>query len=146
MRADERKPLIRPDDDALTDSIGRINAIDDKDREAEPLLDIRQLDASSSSSSSCANIPSRYMLAFWAFFGFFALYAMRVNMSVAIVAMVSERSVFEYATSQWLSVGSPSECAESIRSSMSSHRDQFQQTCYRRYSAMILFYLRNSSR
>ncbi|CAF2977804.1 unnamed protein product, partial [Rotaria sp. Silwood2] len=33
-------------------------------------------------------IPARYTIAMWAFFGFFCLYAMRVNLSVAIVAMV----------------------------------------------------------
>lgn len=42
----------------------------------------------------CEQIPARYALAVWAFFGFVCLYAMRVNLSVAIVAMV-RRSISE---------------------------------------------------
>jgi ACS family sodium-dependent inorganic phosphate cotransporter-like MFS transporter 5 len=39
-------------------------------------------------SSGC--IQSRYVLAFWAFCGFFVVYSLRVNLSVAMVAMVNQ--------------------------------------------------------
>jgi hypothetical protein len=55
--------------------------------ETRPLLDGYKEE---SSSGSCfTNIPARYIIAIWAFFGFICLYSMRVNLSVAIVAMVS---------------------------------------------------------
>ena len=41
---------------------------------------------------TCASIPARYITAAWAFFGFFCLYAVRVNLSLAIVAMVRVRA------------------------------------------------------
>ena len=41
---------------------------------------------------TCASIPARYITAMWAFFGFFCLYAVRVNLSLAIVAMVRVRA------------------------------------------------------
>jgi hypothetical protein len=37
---------------------------------------------------ACRDAPARYVIATWAFFGFFCLYATRVNLSLAIVAMV----------------------------------------------------------
>ncbi|CAF3773438.1 unnamed protein product [Rotaria sp. Silwood1] len=40
----------------------------------------------------CAAMPARYVVAIWAFFGFLCLYALRVNISVAIVAMVPPQS------------------------------------------------------
>lgn len=43
----------------------------------------------------CHQIPARYALAIWAFFGFVCLYAMRVNLSVAIVAMVNARNQYD---------------------------------------------------
>lgn len=58
--------------------------IDDKDRETQPLLNDGQVELS---SGVCC--PSRYVMAIWVFLGFFCVYAMRVNLSVAIVAMVS---------------------------------------------------------
>jgi hypothetical protein len=39
-------------------------------------------------------IPKRYIVAFLAMFGFFNGYAMRVNLSVAIVAMVNNVKTF----------------------------------------------------
>ncbi|CAF1352641.1 unnamed protein product [Adineta ricciae] len=73
-------------------SVGRINSVDDRERETEPLLDINKVEPVSTSYLPCTKISSRYVLAIWAFFGFFALYAMRVNLSVAIVAMVAPQS------------------------------------------------------
>lgn len=67
------RSLVNADDDQT----------DDKDRETQPLLDNSQVE---SPSGGCCQ--SRYTLAIWAFWGFFCLYAMRVNLSVAIVAMV----------------------------------------------------------
>lgn len=61
--------------------------ISDKDSETQPLL--RGSNGDSTSKCSVSDVPARYVLAIWAFFGFFCLYAMRVNLSVAIVAMVS---------------------------------------------------------
>jgi hypothetical protein len=58
---------------------------DDKDRETQPLLDECRVE---SSSGVCCPCPARYTMAIWAFLGFFCLYSMRVNLSVAIVAMV----------------------------------------------------------
>lgn len=37
----------------------------------------------------CSFVPKRYMVTFWAMFGFFNAYALRVNLSVAMVAMVN---------------------------------------------------------
>ncbi|CAF4919716.1 unnamed protein product [Rotaria sp. Silwood1] len=63
-----------------------------KKEEPEPLLSKHQIEPSSSGIILCANIPARYTIAIWAFFGFFCLYAMRVNLSIAIVAMVARQS------------------------------------------------------
>ncbi|CAF4673744.1 unnamed protein product, partial [Rotaria sp. Silwood2] len=63
-----------------------------KKEEPEPLLDKNQIKLSSSRIILCAYVPARYTIAMWAFFGFFCLYAMRVNLSVAIVAMVARQS------------------------------------------------------
>jgi hypothetical protein len=64
-----------------------LNAADDpigyKNRETQPLLDEGRVETS---SGVCC--PARYIMAVWAFLGFFCVYAMRVNLSVAIVAMV----------------------------------------------------------
>jgi hypothetical protein len=79
---------------ANEDRVAETNINDDKaDRETEPLLDIYQVEPSASGFSLCSNIPARYTIAIWAFFGFFSLYAMRVNLSVAIVAMVRQSIV-----------------------------------------------------
>ncbi|CAF3770346.1 unnamed protein product [Rotaria sordida] len=43
-------------------------------------------------SLRCAAMPARYVVAIWAFFGFLCLYALRVNISLAIVAMVPPQS------------------------------------------------------
>ena len=41
----------------------------------------------------CGLLPKRYLLAILSFFGFLNVYALRVNLSVALVAMVSNRTV-----------------------------------------------------
>jgi ACS family sodium-dependent inorganic phosphate cotransporter-like MFS transporter 5 len=68
-----------------------LNAADDpigyKNRETQPLLDEGRVETS---SGVCC--PARYIIAVWAFLGFFCVYAMRVNLSVAIVAMVAPQS------------------------------------------------------
>jgi hypothetical protein len=65
-----------------------LNSVDDpigdKDRETLPLLDDHRVE-----ESSVACCSARYIMAVWVFLGFFCVYAMRVNLSVAIVAMVS---------------------------------------------------------
>lgn len=65
------------------DSIVGINA-----NENQPLLDEYNVDPTPAGFGGCKNVPARYAIAIWAFFGFFCLYSMRVNLSVAIVAMV----------------------------------------------------------
>ncbi len=75
------------------DSIVGINTIDDEERETQPLLDEYKVESSSSGFLLCTNMPARYTIAIWVFFGFFCLYAMRVNLSMAIVAMVSKSSI-----------------------------------------------------
>ena len=63
-----------------------------KDSDTEFLLDEVRIDPSVGGNLICAQAPARYIVAIWAFFGFFCLYAMRVNLSVAIVAMVGTLS------------------------------------------------------
>ena len=41
----------------------------------------------------CGLLPKRYLLAILSFFGFLNVYALRVNLSVALVAMVSNRTI-----------------------------------------------------
>jgi hypothetical protein len=78
---------------APEDSIVGINKIDDEERETQPLLDEYTVKPSPAGFLLCTNLPARYALALWAFMGFFCLYAMRVNLSVAIVAMVSKLNI-----------------------------------------------------
>ncbi|CAF1327020.1 unnamed protein product [Adineta ricciae] len=63
-----------------------------KDSDTEFLLDEVRINPSVGDNLICAKAPARYIIAIWAFFGFFCLYAMRVNLSVAIVAMVIPQS------------------------------------------------------
>lgn len=42
----------------------------------------------------CSFVPKRYMVTFLAMFGFFNAYALRVNLSVAMVAMVTNVTKF----------------------------------------------------
>lgn len=49
------------------------------------------------------SIPRRYVVAVMAFFGFCNVYALRVNLSVAIVAMTSNYSHIENGTEQFVS-------------------------------------------
>ncbi|KAH7955071.1 hypothetical protein HPB49_024354 [Dermacentor silvarum] len=48
--------------------------------------------------SLCRRFPSRYVLSLLLFWGFFLLYALRVNLSVAIVAMVNGTAVLAAGT------------------------------------------------
>lgn len=64
------------------------NNDDDRLSETETLLDEVRVEPALTSSHCCANAPARYIIAGWAFFGFFSYYAVRVNLSLAIVAMV----------------------------------------------------------
>ncbi|CAF0896386.1 unnamed protein product [Rotaria sordida] len=80
--------IVNTSEDLLIDN----STIDDSERETQPLLDEYKVEPSSSGFIVCSNLPARYALAMWAFFGFFCLYAMRVNLSVAIVAMVAPQS------------------------------------------------------
>lgn len=41
----------------------------------------------------CGLLPKRYLLAILSFLGFLNVYALRVNLSVALVAMVSKRTI-----------------------------------------------------
>jgi hypothetical protein len=66
-----------------------INSTDDRDSDTDLLIDETQIEPLVTNTIICSKAPARYIIAIWAFFGFFCLYAMRVNMSVAIVAMVS---------------------------------------------------------
>ncbi len=75
------------------DSITGINKIENDDRETLPLLAEYAVDPSPAGFLLCTKLPARYAIAIWAFFGFFCLYSMRVNLSVAIVAMVSQFSI-----------------------------------------------------
>jgi hypothetical protein len=77
----------------LEDPIVGINTIDNEERETQPLLDEYNVKPSLSCFLLCTNMPARYTIAIWAFFGFFCSYAMRVNLSVAIVAMVSKSNI-----------------------------------------------------
>jgi hypothetical protein len=101
------------------DPVTGINTDDDKERETKPLLDEYQVEPSPAGFFLCRKIPARYALAIWAFFGFFALYAMRVNLSVAIVAMVCESIVCDEKF-KIFDLGCTTKYTKSIGSSMSS--------------------------
>ncbi len=75
------------------DPILGINTIDNEERETQPLLDKCNVESSRSSFLLCTNMPARYTIAIWVFIGFFCSYAARVNLSVAIVAMVSKSNI-----------------------------------------------------
>ncbi|CAF3396168.1 unnamed protein product [Rotaria sp. Silwood1] len=75
---------------ASEDSATLSSTINTTEGETEPLLGEYQVEPSSSGLFLCSKLRARYAIAIWAFFGFFCLYAMRVNLSVAIVAMVSK--------------------------------------------------------
>lgn len=87
----ERAPAQRYQSPAINSTVGLLvdsKTIDEQDRETRPLLDEYNVEPSPAAFFLCARVPARYVTAIWAFFGFFCLYAMRVNLSVAIVAMV----------------------------------------------------------
>lgn len=77
-------------------TIAGINSRNDKDSDTEELLSEHHVQAPSSDTVHRSKVPARYVTAIWAFFGFFCLYAMRVNLSVAIVAMVRVHSLRNY--------------------------------------------------
>ena len=79
--------------DILDEPIVDINSPDNKDSETQELLAEYYVRAPTSGTIQCSKAPARYIIALWAFFGFFCLYAMRVNLSVAIVAMVRVYSI-----------------------------------------------------
>lgn len=56
--------------------------------DCEPLVINSNEKLDLSTNESFCYLPTRYAVAIWAFFGFFCLYAIRVNLSIAIVAMV----------------------------------------------------------
>ncbi|CAF0779789.1 unnamed protein product [Didymodactylos carnosus] len=61
---------------------------------SEPLLEnYHTVQTHNPRDGCCKNINARYVIATWAFMGFICLYALRVNLSVAIVAMVTPQSV-----------------------------------------------------
>ncbi|CAF3044070.1 unnamed protein product [Rotaria sp. Silwood2] len=78
--------------DASEDSATISSTINTTEIETDPLLDEYQVEPSSAGFFLCSKLHARYTVAIWAFFGFFCLYAMRVNLSVAIVAMVAPQS------------------------------------------------------
>ncbi|XP_046544368.1 sialin-like [Haliotis rubra] len=61
--------------------------------ERAPLLQ-RQISSDKTESGSlvCKNVAARHVLAIWSFLGFINLFAIRVNLSVALVAMVNASS------------------------------------------------------
>jgi len=100
---DEDQPLIfnRPTEqlhqrvilNGPEDSTVGINKSNDEERETRPLLDEYIVEPTPAGYLLCSSLPARYAIALWAFMGFFCLYAMRVNLSVAIVAMVSKLNI-----------------------------------------------------
>ncbi len=74
--------------DVLHEPIGGINSSDDNESDTEELLDEHEIQPPITGTIQCSNAPTRYIIAIWTFLGFFCLYAMRVNLSVAVVAMV----------------------------------------------------------
>ena len=73
--ADEKRPLLSSD--RSNDSDGR------RIRKVGPLARLWRHDF-------CPFIPARYTLVLVGFLGFFILYALRVNLFIAIVAMVDD--------------------------------------------------------
>lgn len=67
--------------------------INEPNRERDPFRLSGTTLSPATSNGACMRFPARYSIAIWAFFGFFCLYAMRVNLSVAIVAMVRHPTI-----------------------------------------------------
>ena len=95
LNHDQEGILLRPIDEPLISivttgdhQLSPIDEDDDRLSETETLLNEARVEPALISSHCCANAPARYIIAAWAFFGFFSFYAVRVNLSVAIVAMV----------------------------------------------------------
>ena len=79
------------------------NADDNNNSDAEILLVEATIEPPKASAHIFTQAPARYTVASWAFFGFFCLYALRVNFSVAIVAMVRIFWTVWHSTSKMLS-------------------------------------------
>jgi hypothetical protein len=67
---------------------------DIQDSSTENLLDSKDHFSWEDQGCLCSFVPKRYMVTFLAMFGFFNAYALRVNLSVAMVAMVSNVTKF----------------------------------------------------
>ena len=52
--------------------------------------------------TNCRCMPKRYMLAILSFFGFFNVYCLRVNLSVALVAMTNNHTMVRYDGTEYL--------------------------------------------
>jgi hypothetical protein len=89
-----------------------------------------------SPSNKCTRIPARYITAIWAFFGFFCLYAVRVNLSLAIVAMVRVRAS-RRGMHELLLAGTVAEGIKPNDHIMSGARRKFHHTAIRIASCLI---------
>lgn len=70
------------------------NQQDIKDESMQNLVDSTNQFSWEDQGCLCSFIPKRYMVTFLAMFGFFNAYALRVNLSVAMVAMVNNVTKF----------------------------------------------------
>lgn len=60
--------------------------------ETEQLIEEQEKIKDSGSSKSCHGIPKRYILLILVFLGFVNIYGLRINLNVALVAMVNNRT------------------------------------------------------
>ena len=65
-----------------------------QDTSTQSLLDSKDHFSLEDQGCLCSFVPKRYMVTFLAMFGFFNAYALRVNLSVAMVAMVNNVTKF----------------------------------------------------
>ncbi len=111
----------------LDEPTGAINGPDEKESDTELLLDDAQPVLPPTGTIRCADAPARYIIAIWAFFGFLCLYATRVNLSVAVVAMV-RIPIIRNSRIRFVLLGSTTKCFEPIHRSMSSASEKFYRT------------------
>ncbi|CAF1364609.1 unnamed protein product [Rotaria sordida] len=78
--------------DTLNDTTVDVNSINETQSKIKLVLDDIRVEPPLTGIFRCSNISARYIIATWAFFGFFCLYSLRVNLSVAIVAMATPQS------------------------------------------------------
>ncbi|CAF4662051.1 unnamed protein product [Rotaria sp. Silwood1] len=76
----------------LNKAIVDIDATSEDKTDTELLLHEIPVEPPVTGTFLCKKISARYSIVIWSFFGFFCLYAMRVNLSVAIVAMAAPQS------------------------------------------------------